>query len=88
MIPFNRPHYGPKTIDYLKESIKSNHIQGDGVFTQKVQNFFEENDFKETEIKPELLKKFSSKGYLIKGITYSLQLASARIPNMNLFKDV
>ena len=47
MIPFNRPHYGPKTIDYLKESIKSNHIQGDGVFTQKVQNFFEEKfDFK------------------------------------------
>jgi hypothetical protein len=52
------------------------------------QNFFEENDFKETEIKPELLKKFSSKGYLIKGITYSLALANARIPNMNLFKDV
>ncbi|MBT5506449.1 MAG: HAD-IIIC family phosphatase [Flammeovirgaceae bacterium] len=55
---------------------------------EAAQNFFEENDFKETEIKPELLKKFSSKGYLIKGITYSLQLASARIPNMNLFKDV
>ena len=41
MIPFNKPPYTGNEEKYILESIKSSKISGDGVFTRKCQEWFE-----------------------------------------------
>ncbi len=41
MIPFNKPHLTGKETDYIRESVLSGKISGDGVFTKKCHNYFE-----------------------------------------------
>jgi dTDP-4-amino-4,6-dideoxygalactose transaminase len=41
MIPFNKPHLTGKELEYIKEAVLSGKISGNGMFTQKCQNFFE-----------------------------------------------
>lgn len=40
-IPFNKPHITGKETDYIRESVASGKISGDGLFTKKCQMFFE-----------------------------------------------
>ena len=42
MIPFNKPHLSGKEFEYIKEAIESGKISGDGIFTKKCHEFFEE----------------------------------------------
>ena len=42
MIPFNKPYYSPETIDFIKDSLSSNHISGDGKYSDLIQSFFKE----------------------------------------------
>lgn len=42
MVPFNKPFLSGKELDYIKESVLSGKISGDGIFTKKVHNFFEQ----------------------------------------------
>ena len=42
LIPFNKQHYTGKEIVYIKQSMESSRISGDGIFTQKCQTFFEQ----------------------------------------------
>jgi dTDP-4-amino-4,6-dideoxygalactose transaminase len=42
MINFNKPYLTGKEMEYMKESVLSLKISGDGVFTQKCHNFFEQ----------------------------------------------
>jgi dTDP-4-amino-4,6-dideoxygalactose transaminase len=42
MIPFNKPYLSGKELEYIKEAIESGKISGNGQFTQKCQNFFQE----------------------------------------------
>ncbi|MFN5209381.1 MAG: dTDP-4-amino-4,6-dideoxygalactose transaminase [Bacteroidota bacterium] len=41
MIPFNKPYLSGKELHYIKESVESGKISGDGVFTKKCHAFFE-----------------------------------------------
>src|SRR5215203_7420751 len=41
MIPFNKPHLAGKEFEYIKESVSSGKISGDGIFTKKCHEFFE-----------------------------------------------
>lgn len=41
-IPFNIPYRSEKEILYLEEAIQSNALSGNGIFTQKCQQYFEE----------------------------------------------
>lgn len=41
MIPFNKPFLTGKEYDYIREAVQSGKISGDGIFTQKCQDFFE-----------------------------------------------
>lgn len=41
MIPFNKPYVIGHELDYIKESVESGKISGDGMFTKKCHNFFE-----------------------------------------------
>ena len=41
MIPFNKPFLTGKETLYIEEAVKSGKISGNGLFTQKCQNFFE-----------------------------------------------
>jgi dTDP-4-amino-4,6-dideoxygalactose transaminase len=41
MIPFNKPHITGKETDYVVQAVSSGHISGNGIFTNKCQNFFE-----------------------------------------------
>ncbi|HMG66191.1 MAG TPA: dTDP-4-amino-4,6-dideoxygalactose transaminase [Chitinophagaceae bacterium] len=41
MIPFNKPFVTGKEYDYIREAVQSGKISGDGIFTQKCQDFFE-----------------------------------------------
>jgi dTDP-4-amino-4,6-dideoxygalactose transaminase len=41
MIPFNKPYFSGKEIQYISESVKSGKISGDGMFTKKCHEFFE-----------------------------------------------
>lgn len=43
MIPFNKPLFIGKELDYIKEAILNNKICGDGFFTQKCNEWFENN---------------------------------------------
>ncbi|MBI5818230.1 MAG: dTDP-4-amino-4,6-dideoxygalactose transaminase [Verrucomicrobia bacterium] len=40
-IPFNKPYFTGKETDYIKESVASGKISGDGLFTKKCHQFFE-----------------------------------------------
>ncbi len=40
-IPFNKPYLTGKETDYIKEAVESQKISGNGVFTHKCQQFFE-----------------------------------------------
>ncbi|MEH1008494.1 dTDP-4-amino-4,6-dideoxygalactose transaminase [Winogradskyella sp. ECml5-4] len=42
MIPFNKPFLTGKETTYIEEAVASGKISGNGIFTQKCQNFFEE----------------------------------------------
>ena len=42
MIPFNKPYLSGKELDYIKDSVSSMKISGDGGFTKKCHQFFEE----------------------------------------------
>ena len=41
MIPFNKPYLTGKETDYIKESVLSGKISGDGVYTKKCHEYFE-----------------------------------------------
>lgn len=41
-IPFNKPYLTGKETDYIKDSVSSGKISGNGIFTKKCQQFFEE----------------------------------------------
>ena len=43
VIPFNKPFVIDKEIDYIKETIESGVIRGDGEFSAKCHNFLQEN---------------------------------------------
>jgi dTDP-4-amino-4,6-dideoxygalactose transaminase len=40
-IPFNKPYFTGKETDYIRESVASGKISGDGLFTKKCHQFFE-----------------------------------------------
>lgn len=42
MIPFNRPFYPPNTFDFIQDSLATNHISGDGKYSNKIKIFFEQ----------------------------------------------
>ncbi len=42
MIHFNKPYFSGKETEYILDAVKSGKISGNGSFTQKCQNFFEE----------------------------------------------
>ena len=42
MIPFNKPYLTGKEMHYMYQAVYSGKISGNGIFTQKCQNFFEE----------------------------------------------
>lgn len=41
-IPFNKPYFTGNEIKYIEEAVKSGKISGNGGFTKKCQNFFQE----------------------------------------------
>jgi len=48
-IPFNKPYFTGLETDYIKESVASGKISGDGLFTKKCHDFFESRyGFKKT----------------------------------------
>lgn len=42
MIPFNKPYLGGNELEYIRQAVASGKISGDGVFTKKCHNYFEE----------------------------------------------
>ena len=42
MIPFNKPYYTGKEVDYVRQAFERQHTAGNGYFTKLCQNFFEE----------------------------------------------
>jgi dTDP-4-amino-4,6-dideoxygalactose transaminase len=42
MIPFNKPYLTGKETQYIEQAVKSGKISGNGIFTKKCQNFFEQ----------------------------------------------
>ena len=49
MIPFNKPYLTGKETQYIEDAVKSGKISGNGKYTQKCQQFFEEKyGFKKT----------------------------------------
>src|SRR5208337_2263795 len=41
MIPFNKPYLSGKETEYIIESVNSGKISGNGIFTKKCHDFFE-----------------------------------------------
>lgn len=41
-IPFNKPHYAGKELSYIRQAISYGKISGDGLFTKKCHQFFQE----------------------------------------------
>src|ERR1041385_304269 len=41
MIPFNKPYLSGKETEYIRQSVESGKISGDGLFTGKCHKFFE-----------------------------------------------
>ena len=62
MIPFNKPPYTGNEDKYIIESIKSSKISGDGQFSKKCQQWFEE--------------KLHSKNLLTTSCTHALEIAA------------
>ena len=49
MIPFNKPYLTGKETQYIQDAVKSGKISGNGIYTQKCQEFFEKKyGFKKT----------------------------------------
>ncbi|MBU79548.1 MAG: dTDP-4-amino-4,6-dideoxygalactose transaminase [Flavobacteriales bacterium] len=42
MIPFNRPFYPPTTLKFIQDSLATNHISGDGKYSHKIKQFFDQ----------------------------------------------
>jgi len=42
-IPFNKPYHCEKEITYIKDAFERNHVSGNGFYTKKCHQFFEEN---------------------------------------------
>ena len=42
MIPFNKPYLSGKETDYIREAVLSGKISGDGLFTKRCHDFFEQ----------------------------------------------
>ena len=42
MITFNKPYLSGKEIDYIREAISSMKLSGNGMFTKRCQQFFED----------------------------------------------
>ena len=42
MIPFNKPYLTGKETQYIEQAVRSGKISGNGIFTQKCQQFFEQ----------------------------------------------
>ena len=42
MVPFNKPYLSGKELEYIKEAVQSGKISGDGIFTKKCHDFFEQ----------------------------------------------
>ena len=42
-VPFNKPYFVGKELEYIKESIDKNHLSGDGFFTKKCNSWLENN---------------------------------------------
>ena len=42
MIPFNKPYLTGKETQYIEQAVRCGKISGNGIFTQKCQNFFED----------------------------------------------
>lgn len=42
LIPFNKPYFSGNESRYIEEAVRSGKISGDGMFTQRVHRFFEE----------------------------------------------
>ena len=42
IIPFNKPYYTGKEIQYIKQAMSNSHLSGDGYYTKKVNSFIEE----------------------------------------------
>lgn len=45
MIPFNKPYFTGNEFQYIRESVKSGKVSGDGIFTKKCHNYFEKKYF-------------------------------------------
>lgn len=41
-IPFNRPYFTGKELEYIQDAVNRNHISGNGYYTKKCQEFFQE----------------------------------------------
>lgn len=41
-IPFNRPCFQGKELEYVEKAVANGHISGDGSFTKKCNSFFEQ----------------------------------------------
>ena len=41
-LPFNKPYFSGKETDYIRDAVSSGRISGDGIFTRKCHQFFEE----------------------------------------------
>lgn len=42
MIPFNKPYLTGKETEYIIQAVNTEHISGNGIFTKKCQNYFEQ----------------------------------------------
>ena len=63
-IPFNRPHLTGKETEYIHQAVNSGKISGNGDFTKKCHNFFEEKyGFNKTDT-PEIKISFELKNKL------------------------
>src|SRR6186997_1972925 len=41
-IPFNKPHLAGNELKYIEEAVRSGKISGDGLFTKKCHQYFEQ----------------------------------------------
>ena len=41
MIPFNKPYLTGKETEYIEQAVRSGKISGNGMFTQRCQQYFE-----------------------------------------------
>ncbi len=62
-IPFNKPCFEGKELAYIAEAIKNGHVSGDGEFTRKCHDFFED-------------KLGVNKAFLTTSCTHALEMAA------------